>query len=387
MTHDEVLAMRLARLRRAALGVGVVCAAACAIEAFSRPASFFPGYLAGWMVWWGVSSGALAIVMIHNLSGGAWGQAIRRTLDAASVLMPLVAVLFVPVFFGLPVLYRWARPEEVEASPLLQHKAPYLSEQAFTLRAIVYFVLWSLLAIVVSRLAASRGLGKLRRERLLTLVSGPGLVIWGLGVTFAAIDWAMSLEPEWVSSSFGVLIAAGQATSALSLAIAVLVWLGDLAPFSRWATADVLSDLGNFLLAFVMFWAYIAFTQFLIIWSGNLPEEATWYLHRAAGGWQWLAGALALFHFAVPFFLLLARATKRRPRRLAAVVALLFAMRIVEWNWLVMPAFYPQRLSISWVQLAATGAVGGFWLAAFGWRLAAASPPEEPAFASEEPAA
>jgi hypothetical protein len=300
-------------------------------------------------------------------------MAIRPVLKAAQLLMPLLAILFVPVLFGLPLLYMWARPEAVAADALLQHKRPYLNETAFFARAAAYFVLWSLLAIVLQGLARSRSQ---RLPRWLALVSGPGLVLWGLAVTFASIDWAMSLEPHWSSSSYGVLIAAGQAVAAMAFAITVLVWLRDWPPLSPLTSPDVLNDLGNFLLAMVMFWAYIAFTQFLIIWSGNLPEEATWYLHRSKGGWQMIAVLLAAFHFAVPFLLLLVRQTKRQASRLLTVALLVLGMRLVDWNWLVMPALYPGGVArypvgvtVLWVHVAAFLGIGGLWLAAFSWLL------------------
>jgi hypothetical protein len=357
---------RLARLRTICLVAAVVGGIGCVLGALYWPATFYAGYLTAWLYWWSISCGALAISMIHHLSGGAWGLAIRPVLRAAQLLMPPLAILFVPVLFGLPSLYLWARPEVVAEDALLQHKRPYLNETAFFARAAAYFVIWSVLAIVLQSLAGSRSA---RVPRWLALVSGPGLVLWGLAVTFASIDWAMSLEPHWVSSSYGVLIAAGQGVAAMAFGIAVLVWLRDWPPLALGTTPDLLNDLGNFLLAMVMFWTYIAFTQFLIIWSGNLPEEATWYLHRSKGGWEIVAVILAVFHFAVPFLLLLARSMKRQAGRLLTVALLVLVMRLVDWNWLVMPALYPERVSVPLVHAAAFVGIGGVWLAAFGWLL------------------
>jgi hypothetical protein len=371
MTQDEHVARRLASLRGLGLLVGLIGAAVCAAAMYFWPAEFFRAYLIAWLYWWSISVGALAIAMIHHLTGGLWGLAIRRILEAAYSLVPLLAILFVPLLFGLPTLYHWARPEEVASDTLLQHKSPYLNVTAFQWRAAGYFVAWSLLGIALNALSTGRAEDEPVRSRRLALVSGPGLIVWGLTVTFAAIDWSMSLEPHWFSSSYGVLVGAGQGVAAMSLAIAVLVGVRDLPAWSGWATIDCLNDLGNFLLAFVMFWTYIAFTQFLIIWSGNLPEEAPWYLNRSAGGWQWVAALLAVFHFAVPFLLLLARGTKRHPRRLLIVALVLLTMRLVDWNWLVTPAFHPAGLAFSWIQIAALAGVGGIWLAAFAWRLAA----------------
>ena len=370
MTVHRATSTALASWRNTGLVIGLVGAAICAAAAYYWPAEFYPAYLIAWLYWWCISLGALAIAMIHHLSGGRWGLAIRRILEAAYSLLPLVAIMFVPVLFGLPVLYPWARPEEVASDPVLQYKSPYLNPMAFQWRAAGYFVVWSLLGLVLNALSTGRAEDEPLRSRRLALLSGPGLVLWGLGVTFASIDWGMSLEPHWFSSSYGVLVGSGQGVAAMALAIAVLVCLRDDPRWSAWATPDCLNDLGNFLLAFVMFWMYIAFTQFLIIWSGNLPEEVPWYLKRGSGGWEWIAVLLATFYFAVPFLLLLVRRTKRQPERLLRVALLLLVMQLVHWNWLVLPAFYPGKLIFSWIQIAAFLAVGGIWFAAFAWRLA-----------------
>jgi hypothetical protein len=372
MRSDSQVSARLARLRNLSLVTGLVGAAVCAAEALFAPQRFYPAYLAAWLFWWGVSSGSLAIAMIHHLSGGAWGLAIRRILEAAYVQLPIVAIGFVPIWLGLPRLYEWADAEHVSHDPLLQQKAWYLNETAFIIRAVIYFMLWSLVGLILSRLSIARAGDPRGRLRALALISGPGLLIWGLGVTFASIDWAMSLEPHWASTTFGVLVAAGQAVGAMSLAIAILALVGDVEPFATLAPTDVRHDLGNFLLAFVMFWAYISFTQFLIIWSANLPEETPWYLQRGTGGWQWIAALLAVMHFAVPFLLLLARQTKRNTHRLVSVALLLTFMRIVDWNWLVMPTFAESLASaLSLSMFAAPIAIGGLWLASFSWRLSA----------------
>jgi len=357
------------RLQRGALVAGCVGAAVCGVEACFRPARFFPAYLSGWLLWWGVSCGSLAIAMIHHLTGGAWGAAIRRPLEAAAAQMSLMAILFAPIWLGLRTLYAWADAEHSSAESMSPLKGWYLSETGFLWRAVAYFVFWSVLALVLNGLSAAGNADRRGRSRALGLISGPGLVLWGLAVTFAAIDWVMSLEPHWSSTTFGVLVAAGQGVGALSVAIALLIIASGAEPSTP--MADVLNDLGNFLLAFVMFWAYISFTQFLIIWSGNLPEETPWYLRRASGGWQFVAMALAAFHFAVPFLLLLVRNTKRQPRRLLAVTLLLLIMRLVDWQWLVMPTFVSSPLDIAWTTIAAPIGIGGFWVAGCLWRLSA----------------
>lgn len=369
MTKACLLTTRIGRLQRWALIVGSIGAAVCAADAYFWPPRFFPAYLCGWLLWWGVSSGSLAISMIHHLTGGAWGAAIRRPLESAAAQMPLLAISFVPVWLGMRTIYAWSDLEHASAEPLGPFKSWYLTENGFLWRATIYFACWSLLAIVLNRLSVAVHTDSRPRLRTLGLLSGPGLLLWGLTVTFASIDWVMSLEPHWSSTTFGVLIAAGQGVGAMSMAIALLIVLADAVPLESATSPDVLNDLGNFLLAFVMFWAYISFTQFLIIWSGNLPEEIPWYLRRAGGGWQFVAAALAVFHFAVPFLLLLVRGTKRQPRRLLVVAILLLVMRFLDWQWLVMPAFSSSPWNITWTTIGAPLGIGGFWLASCLWRL------------------
>ena len=353
-----------------ALLVGVVLAALSAAGWRFQPAQFFPAYLVALLFWLGISLGCLAIVMLHHLTGGGWGLPVRRVLEASASTLPLLAALFLPLLWGLPELYLWARPDAVAGDEILQKKVQYLNIDGFQMRAAAYFIIWILLSFVLNRWSAGTdAAGEPQRRRWLSLLSGPGLVLWCLTVTFAAIDWGMSLEPHWFSSIYGVLFIGGQGVAGLSLAILAVTILRDHPPWSEDLTLPRLNDLASLLLAFVLFWSYVSFTQFLIIWSGNLPEETPYYLHRSAGGWQWIAAVLATLHFLVPFLLLLSRQTKRNPRWLAGIAALLLVMRFVDLYWLVMPTFSPGRFTLHWLNLVAPLAVGGLWLAMFTWRL------------------
>jgi hypothetical protein len=271
-------------------------------------------------------------------------------------------------------LYVWARPEVVAADPLLTRKSAYLNLPAWEIRAGVYFAIWILLGLLLNAWSA----GDLPRsprakQRRLIRLSGPGLILWALTVTFASIDWVMSLEPHWYSSMFGVLFMGGQGVAAMSLAILMASCLRQAAPWQAALDERRWRDLASLLLAFVMFWSYVSLMQFLIIWSGNLPEETPWYLHRNQGGWQWVAALLAGLHFVVPFLLLMQRQVKSDPRRLAAVALLLLFMRIVDLAWLVLPTFSPGRLAFNGWLIVTPLAIGGFWFAFFAWRLAARS--------------
>ena len=385
---NDARSARLSRFGLGALLVGGAAAALCVFGYFREPGHFFPAYLVAFLLFAGISLGCLAVAMIHHLTGGGWGIPIRRLLEAGYGVLPLVAVLFLPILAGMDVLYPWARTAAA-SDPLLVKKAGYLNVESFQIRAAAYFAVWILLGLALNWLSAGAGAASQpARSRRLALLSGPGLILWAVGVTFASIDWAMSLEPHWFSTAYGVLFMAGQAVSSLALAIITAVLLRDVPPWRQTLSIDRLHDLGNFLLAAVLFWTYIAFTQFLIVWSGNLPEETPFYIARSLGpdrswhqGWQPVAVVLAWLHFLVPFLLLLARHTKRSPRWLVGIACLLLVMRLVDLTWLVMPAFSPDRFSLHWLNFVAPLAVGGLWLAAFTWRLSARAnlPVDDPA--------
>ena len=381
----------LGRLRLWSSLAGVAGVLLCALGCYVSPADFYPAYLVAYLFWLGMALGSLAILMLHNLTGGGWGLPIRRIQEATLINLALMALLFLPLVPGLPQLYLWARPDVVEADEILQRKVHYLNVDFFLIRAAIYFAVWILLSFVLNRFSAHTPPGDaspdatFRRQRRLALVSGPGLVLWALSVTFASVDWAMSLEPHWYSSMYGVLFMAGQGVSALSFAIIAAVGLKAYTGWPATLTRDRLNDLGNLLLAFVMFWAYVSFTQFLIIWSANLPEETPWYLHRIAPGWHWLAIGLVVLHFVTPFLLLLWRQAKREPAWLAGIAGLLIFMRLVDLTWLVMPTFSPDHFRLSWLNFVTPVAIGGLWLAVFAWRLPAraALPVPEPIDAEE----
>jgi hypothetical protein len=308
--------------------------------------------------------------MIHHLTGGNWGFVTRRFLEAGFMTLPLMVALFVPLLLGLPELYPWARPEAVAASEPLHHRAGYLNPTGFVLRALLYLGAWLALAFFLRKwsLQQDATTDPAPTIRLRTL-SGVGIVVYPITGTFAFIDWVMSIEPRWFSTMFAVIVLIGQILIAIALVTALLAWFRHCPPFQAVVTRAHFHDLGNLLLAFVVFWTYVSFSQFLIIWSGNLPREIDWYLHRTAGGWKWLIGLLALFHFFVPFSLLLFRVMKRSVRRLAAIAALIFTVHIVEVFWIIEPSFFPTGGRIHWLDAAAVIGVGGLWLALFAWNL------------------
>jgi hypothetical protein len=360
----------LQRWQRLALTVGLAALVASAVGGLVWPEQFFRSYLVAYLFWFGIALGCLAILMIHHVTGGAWGAVIRRLLESGSRTLPLMGLLFLPVVLGLEHLYVWARPEVVAQDPILQHKSLYLNVPFFLGRAVFYFVVWSVLAFFLSRWSLQQdestqpGPG-----RRLELISRGGLLAVGLTMTFAAIDWAMSLEPHWYSTIYGILIMGGQVLAALAFVIPVAVVLALDGPLEAVIEVDQFHDLGKLLLAFVMLWAYFSLSQFLIIWSANLPEEIPWYLKRLSGGWQFIGLLLVIVQFVLPFGILLSRSIKRNARRLALVALGIVAVRLLDVFWLVAPAFSPDRLSVHWLDLATVTGVGGVWLAAFVWQL------------------
>lgn len=349
--------------QRQAFRIGLAALALCAAGSFLNPAQFLRSYLVAFLFWMGIALGSAAVVMLHHLVGGRWGFVIRRVLEAATGTLPAMAVLMLPLLFGVRTLYHWTHPA---GDHLLEHKAPYLNVPFFLLRAAIYFAVWIAVTRLLNRWSVQQDhTGDPTLVRRMQLLSGPGLLLYGLTVTFASIDWAMSLEAHWFSTIYGMMFMVGQGLSTLAFATSVLILLARYKPLSDVITPDHFHDLGNLMFAFVMLWAYVAFSQFLIIWSGNLAEEIPWYLARLRGGWQWIALILVVFHFFLPFVLLLMRSVKRRRQVLARVAVAVIVLRLVDMFWLITPAFHPGNLTIHWMDLLAPIGLGGLWLASF----------------------
>jgi hypothetical protein len=358
----------LDRIERSALVVGIAALAVCAVGAYVKGDAFFRSYLLAYAFAVGIALGCLSIVLVQHLSGGAWGLMIRRVLESATRTFPVLAVMFVPVLLGLRLIYPWAQPETVAGDPMLTHKAKYLNVPFFAARAVVYFAIWLLLAHFLNKWSRQQDeTGDKEMKRRLQDVSGPALLLVGGTVTFAAIDWLMSLDPHWFSTIFGILVLGGQALSAMAFVIAIMFLLSNHKPMSDALTPRHFHDLGKLLLAFVMLWAYFSFSQFLITWSGNLPEEIPWYLGRLHGPWRWIAGFIILFHFVLPFLLLLPRSANRNARLLSKVALLIIVMRYVDLFWLIGPSHHAGHAS--WADyvapIVAPIGLGGVWFAFF----------------------
>lgn len=350
------------RLKRSSWTVGAVCALLWLAAAYADRRTALESYL---FVWWfllGIPLGSMAILFVHNLSGGAWGERIRPALDAALGMLPATLLLSIPLWLGLREVYTWARPAEVGASLLLQGKAWYLAPGFFAVRTAICFAAWLALSHLLRRWSFARAPGgDAAAARQLRAVSALGLLLYALTVTVAAVDWIMSLSPQWYSTTFGLLAGIGQALCAFAFAIVCAAYLN---PDSH-ESPGVFQDLGNLLLMFVMTWAYLAFTQYLIIWAEDLPNEIAWYLPRVRTSWRLVGIFLVVFHFALPFLVLLSRRAKRAPQVLGTLAALLLAAHLVDAFWLVSPTFRTTGLAVHWSDAVAVLGLGGIWLALF----------------------
>jgi hypothetical protein len=357
----------LAQQQRTFLMVGAAGAVLSAIGYFTNSTQFFESYLMAYFLVLGFSLGSLGLMMIHQLSGGAWGVIIRQQLGAATRVLPIVTVLFLPIVFGMHNLYEWTHEDIVAADPILKAKAVWLNQSFFIVRAVIYFVVWNGLAFILNKWSLDQErTGDPAIAVRMQRVSAGGLLLMAGTVTFAAFDWLMSLEPHWFSTIYGMLVGGGMLLGSMALQIITLVWLSRRKPLSDAVGSQHFHDLANLMLAFVVLWAYFSFSQYLLIWSGNLPEEIQWYMHRTFTSWRGIAMALVLFHFIVPFSLLLSRVIKREPTSIIKVCVAIIVARLIDLFWLTAPEFHKDGFSISWMDivlpLALIGIWGGFFL-------------------------
>ena len=354
------------RVQQGALIAGGVFTVIFAVGFFLNRDQFFHSYLFAFSFWAGISIGSLALLMLQHLTGGGWGLVIRRVLEAATRTLPLVLLLFVPIVLGAHRIYKWTDVHEVAEHPVLKEKSKYLNLPFFTVRAAIYFVIWLALAYFLNRWSLLQDRTADRKyTKNMRVLSGPGMVLFVFTVSFASIDWFMSLDWEWSSTIYGFIFVAAWSLSALAFTIAVMAALSKHEPMNNVVAQLHFHDLGKLLLALVMLWSYFAFSQFLIIWSGNLPEEIRWYLPRIHGVWGAIALAVIVLHFAFPFLFLLSRSLKRHAGKLVIVAVLILVMRLIDLFWMIEPNFTGKEFHFSWMDLVAPIAMGGLWLGVF----------------------
>jgi hypothetical protein len=348
--------------------VALLGAAACAILGPGNPKQFYFSWLVSFLFFTSLTLGALFFVLIQYATQGGWGIVLRRIGESTFATIPVMAFFFIPVLFGLHDLYEWTHAEAVAEDALLQWKSPYLNVTFFLIRAALFFLIWSFIAITYYR--GSRGqdaTGDHGVSARLRKFAGPAIIVMALTQSFAAIDWIMSLTPHWYSTIFGVYFFAGSFVGFIALMSIVAVAMRGAGLLDTVISAEHLQDIGKLLFAFTAFWAYIAFSQFFLIWYANLPEETIWYQARMEGSWLTVSILLMAGHFGIPFFYLMGRAVKRRGSTLAIGGAWMLAMHFMDLHWQVMPTLHPEGFSPSMLDVAAFAAVGGGFVAAAGW--------------------
>jgi hypothetical protein len=346
-------------------------------------AQFFHSYLLGFMFWLGITLGSMAFLMIQHLTGGAWGMVIRRPLEAAMRVLPLMAFLVIPVIVGIPHLYSgdatahgWFNAVQSDGH-LYQLAKQYMMRggtgqflflDGFIGRAILYFIIWLLMAWTLTRWSNEQDAPPVQNlSPRFRRMAAPGLILYAFTISFAAIDWVMSLDPRWFSTIFGFIIIVGECLSAMCLMVILETLLSREEPMASLLKPKEVHDHGKLMLTFIMLHAYFSFSQLLIIWAGNLPPEARFYLRRLNHGWGYVGLFLVLFHFAVPFALLLSRPFKRNPHRLIKLAGWLLFARFVDLFWYIEPAWH-ESFTWNWgylVDIVVPVAIGGLWLAYF----------------------
>ena len=340
----------------------------CAILGSANPRQFFFSWLVSFLFFLTLTLGALFFVLIQYAAQGGWGIVMRRIGETIFAMLPVMAVLFIPLLFGLHDVYSWSVPGAAEHDALLRWKAPYLNEPFFLIRAAIYFASWSFIAVCYYR--GSRGQdasGDPLVSARLRRFAGPAIIVMALTQSFAAIDWIMSLTPHWYSTIFGVYFFGGSLLGYIALLSVVVVAMRRAGLLETVISAEHMQDVGKLMFGFTAFWAYIGFSQFFLMWYANLPEETIWYKARMEGSWLAVSLFLMVGHFVAPFFYLMGRAIKRRGTTLAIGGLWLLVMHFVDLYWQVMPTLHPEGIRPSLLDVAALLAVGGCFVAAASW--------------------
>ena len=363
--------------RSQALVIGAGALVLCAVGFFVNRDQFFRAWLIGYMLWLGIALGSMGLMMIHHLSGGAWGMVVRRVWEASSRTLPLLTVLFIPVVLGMNRLYPWTHTELMQGDEILRHKAAYLNPTSFILRSAFYFVGWNLIAWRMTALSRAQDEGNVEATRSMQWLSGGGLVFLALSITFVGVDWFMSLNPDFYSTMFGFLFMNYLGLAGLAFTIIMAAYLRKVEPTGALFRPSHFADYGKLTLAFVMMWAYFQFSQYLLVYAANLKDEIPYVLTRIDGGWQYLALFLLVFQFVVPFCLLLSKPLKRTPERLVKLAVWLLIIRVIDTFMYVTPEFSKEAAGVNrwfvagehgsvffvnWLDVVTPIAIGGIWL-------------------------
>ena len=352
----------LQRLSHRSAGLGLVLLALGGVYGCFFPARFFEGYLTAFIFWIGLPLGSLALLLLQYLTGGRWGLAITRFLEAGMMTLPFCALLFLPVLAGMSFLFPWVHPGNDEVGRLVREKTAYLNVPFYLIRYVIYFVVLSALALWFRRLGLRRHEPGSSALDTMKKWSGPCLILFVLLMNFVSVDWVMSLNPEWYSSMFVVEFVAEQAVVTMAWCLLLLRCFAHLEPIRGMLTVKIVHDLGNLLLGFTCFWTYVTFAEYLIIWTGNLPHDVVWFSDRSSGGWKIFAGVLVFVHFVIPLFCLILTSVSKNLARLARVAALMIVAHFVQVVWWIEPAF-GRHFHVAWIGPVLIVALGALWLA------------------------
>ncbi len=362
------------RVQTIAVVVFAIGLAASIIALLVDRAHFFHAWLVGSMFWFTLAAGGLFFVMMHHLVGATWSVVLRRIAEAVMSVLPYMILALVPVVIGVHELYHWSHADLVAADEALQGKTAYLNLPFFIIRLLIYFVVWAILVRLLNKASLRQDDG--HSEQLnsrFRRTSAPGMILYAFTLTFAAFDWLMSLDAHWYSTIFGAYIFAGGAVALLAFLPLVSMLMRRQGAMADMITVEHYHDMGKLLFAFVVFWAYMAFSQYFLIWYGNIPEETEWFIRRWTGSWKTVSLILVFGNFVIPFFILITRVAKRRLVILGVFVVWLLFMHWVDLYWVVMPSLYPDGAHVSWIDLAPITAIGGAFVAGF-WRRFCAHP-------------
>jgi hypothetical protein len=372
---------QLSRVQTIGLVVGVVGIILLVVGFFANGdggEEFLRGYLYGYYYVMSLPIGCLGALMVYHLASGTWGFTIRRMLEAGAMTWPIMGVLFIPIalgafnFFGHEEwLYHWADPDVVATDPIIKHKEPWLNPPFFVGRAVIYFVVFSTIAFLLRTwsLAQDRT-GDPKYTKRMHILSGVGVAVFVIGITFLAFDWTMSLDPHWFSTIYGAHYMVSSVLLTLSFMVVMLAQIHNTDGFREFFTTRAIHDIGKFMYAFTIIWTYMSYGQYVIIWSGDIAEFTPWYLHRTTGGWEYFVYALIVLSFFLPFFALLSRRNKQNIRTLSLIAGFIMFVRLVDVTWIVLPNFHETIFGTYWwIDLAAPLGLLGLWVGLFVWNL------------------
>jgi hypothetical protein len=348
---------------------GIVGLAFAVIGYFVDAKQFYYSYLNAFVFWTTLMLGGLFFTMLHHISGAVWSTVLRRLLESFMITVPIMALFFVPIIFGIHDLYHWSHEDLVSNDVLLQKKSAYLNPTFFIIRTVFYFVIWYLLAKNLHKISLQQD-SEIKTDHIkrMRTWSAPGIVLFALTITFAAFDWLMSLDAHWYSTIFGVYIFAGSFLGFTAFLILTGLSLRKKGILENTITTEHYHDLGKFLFAFTIFWGYMAFSQYFLIWYANIPEETIWYQHRWEGSWKYITLLLVFGHFLIPFIGLMPRAAKRNLNYLKLMCMWILLMHFFDLYWIIMPTLSEHGIHFSWMDVVTFIGIGGIFLWYFWFR-------------------